>query len=348
MYQDGDHHGGRSAVTGVIAAGILIVAACSGWVLPCAAAEAIKIGTVKTASTAAVYIAIEKGYFAAAGLEPDLVNFDASEPIAVAAVSRDVDFGVTGLTGGLYSLAGQGALRIIAGQHREAPGFHSQAYLASNRAYEAGLKSPKDIAGHSFAITQMGSTTHYALGLLADKYGFDLKAMRLVPLTSISNMISATSGGQTDAMIATGTAALVPVRRGDAKLLGWVGDETPWQLGAVFTATATADGRRDTVERFLRAWRQATRDYHDAFTAADETRKDGPTAPEILAIIAKYTGQPAPQVAETVAYYDREGRLDEKDVLHQIAWYQAQHLLKGPIDAEALIDKRYAVALPEK
>lgn len=311
-------------------------------------AETVKIGIVKTASTAGVFIAIEKGYFAAEGLTAELYYFDASEPIAVAVVSGAIDFGVTGLTGGMYSLAGQGALRIIAGQHREAPGFHSQAYLASNRAYEAGLKAPKDIAGHSFAITQIGSTTHYALGLLAEKYGFDLKAMRLQPLATISNMISATSGGQVDAMIATGTAALVPVRRGDAKLLGWVGDETPWQLGAVFTATNTANAKRDTVERFIRAWRQATEAYHDAFTGKGEVRQDGPAAAEILGIIAKYTGQSAEQVNETISYYDREGTLDVKDVLHQIAWYKSQKLLKGPIDGDALIDKRYAIASPAR
>jgi NitT/TauT family transport system substrate-binding protein len=313
-----------------------------------ARAETVKLGIVKTASTAGVFIAIEKGYFAAEGLSAELYYFDASEPIAVAVVSGAIDFGVTGLTGGMYSLAGQGALRIIAGQHHEAPGFHSQAYLASNHAYEAGLKAPKDIAGHSFAITQIGSTTHYALGLLAEKYAFDLKAMRLQPLATISNMISATSGGQVDAMIATGTAALVPVRKGDAKLLGWVGDETPWQLGAVFTATATANNKRDTVERFIRAWRKSTEAYHDAFTGAGEVRQDGPTAPEILAIIAKYTGQPPEQVNETISYYDREGALDVKDVLHQIAWYKSQNLLKGPIDGDALIDKRYAIALPAR
>jgi len=325
-----------------------VLASASAFAIATAQAETVKLGIVKTASTAGVFIAIEKGYFVAEGLTADLVYFDASEPIAVAVVSGAIDFGVTGLTGGMYSLAGQGALRIIAGQHREAPGFHSQAYLASNHAYDAGLRAPKDIAGHSFAITQVGSTTHYALGLLAEKYGFDLKAMRLQPLTTISNMISATSGGQVDAMIATGTAALVPVRAGNAKLLGWVGDETPWQLGAVFTATKTADGQRDLVERFLRAWRKATETYHDAFTGAGETRQDGPTAPEIIAFIAKYTGQTPAQVEETISYYDREGALDVKDVLHQIAWYKSQNLLKGPVDGDVLIDKRYAIASPAR
>jgi hypothetical protein len=34
-------------------------------------------------------------------------------------------------------------------------------------------------------------------------------------------------------------------------------------------------------------------------------------------------------------------------VRHQIAWYRAQGLIKGEVNADALIDKRYAVALPK-
>ena len=52
-----------------------------------ARAETVKLGIVKTASTAGVFIAIEKGYFAAEGLTAELYYFDASEPIAVAVVS---------------------------------------------------------------------------------------------------------------------------------------------------------------------------------------------------------------------------------------------------------------------
>ena len=40
---------------------------------------------------------------------------------------------------------------------------------------------------------------------LASEGMLDLGAMRLQPLATISNMISATSGNQVDAMIATGT-----------------------------------------------------------------------------------------------------------------------------------------------
>src|SRR5271168_1281647 len=104
----------------------LIVAASVGFLLSplshASAAEAIKIGTLKLASYGAVYIAQEKGYFAAEGLAAELVFFESAEPIAVAIVSGAIDFGVSGTSGGLYSLAGQGALRIIAAGAHEAPG----------------------------------------------------------------------------------------------------------------------------------------------------------------------------------------------------------------------------------
>ena len=41
--------------------------------------------------------------------------------------------------------------------------------MVSNQAYEAGVRSPADFAGRSFAMTQVGSTFHYMIGLLAEK-----------------------------------------------------------------------------------------------------------------------------------------------------------------------------------
>lgn len=311
-----------------------------------ASAETIKLGTQKPVG-GPLYIADAKGYYAAEGLTPEYVFFEAGEPIAVAGASGAIDFGVAGLTGGFYSLAGQGALRIIAGQTHEVPTFHANTVAASNRAYEAGLKSVKDLAGHSAAITQMGSAFHYDLGLLADKYHFDLKSIRLMPLQTNPNAVAAVVGGSADVVVTIAPWVMPAIQRGDAKLLAFIGDETPWQLSMAFTATKTANERRDTVERFLRALRKATRDYHDAFTGADGKRQDQATAPEILGILAKYTGQKPELITVGLGYMDGDARLDVKDVLHQVAWYRAQGMLKNDFKAEDIMDKRYVVPLPE-
>ncbi len=311
-----------------------------------AAAESIKIGVTKLASNAQIAIARDKGYFAAEGLTPELVFFDAQQPIAVALASGDLDFGNAAETAALYSLAGQGTLRIIGGGVSEAPTFHYLALLVSNKAYEAGLKSAKDLPGHSFALTQVGTGLQYSLGIFAEKYGFDVKSVSLLPLQSNANIASALAGGRADSAIFSSTGALPLINKGDAKLLFWSGDETGRvQANLLLTSPKMADEHRDTVEKFLRAIRNGSRDYHDAFTGPDEKREDRATAPEILQIIASYLGQPAELVTQGLPYLDREARLDAKDVQHQIDWYRAQGLMKGDANADALIDQRYAKLL---
>jgi NitT/TauT family transport system substrate-binding protein len=312
-----------------------------------AAAEEIKIGVFRIAASAPLYVAVEKGYFAAEQLDPKLFYFETGAPIAAGVVSGDLDFGASALIAAFYNLAGRGELRLIAALSHEAPGFQGQGYLVSNHAWAQGLTALKDFPGHSAAVTAVGGPAHYALGRLADKYGFALTSMRLMVLQSLTNCVSALVSGQADTTIISMTASLPPLLdKGEAKFLAWVGDETPWQYGSVFTATKTANDKRDMVERFLRAYRKGARDYHDAFTGPDEKRRDGPTAPAILDIIAKYTGRPAGQVKLTITYNDPAGRLDVADVLHQIAWYKAQGMVKSEVDGEALIDKRYVVTLP--
>ncbi len=232
-------------------------------------------------------------------------------------------------------------MKIIAGAVAEAPGFHSASYLVSSHAYEAGLHAFKDFAGHSFGVSQIGSTPHYALGLLADKYGFDIHSVRVVALQSIPNIGSALAGGQIDATILTASPAIQPmIERGDIKRLGWVGDETPWQFNLTFTATKTADTRSDAITRFLRAYLHAAHDYHDAFTGADgQGRLWGQDQAELLAIMAKYLGQTVEEAKLGIGYNDAGERLDVKDVLHQVEWFKAQGMLKTDAIGADMIDE---------
>jgi NitT/TauT family transport system substrate-binding protein len=310
-----------------------------------ARAETVKIGVLKFSFSGPVFIALERGYFAAEGLTPRLVFFESGQPIAPALVAGELDFGASGLTGGFYSLAAQGALRIIGGLHREAPSFHTQAIVASSKAFERGLKSFKDLQDQSFGISQFGSPAHYSLVLLAVKYGLDLKSIRLLPLQSIPNVMAALGGGHADATILPVGAVLPGVQRGELKLLGWVGDETPFQIGAVYTRTKIANEKRSEIERFLRALQKGERDYHDAFADAEDRRRDGPDADAIARLIAGYTGETPERVKAGIAAIDAQGRLDVDDILRQIAWYKSQNIVKASVDGAQLVDRRYVVPL---
>jgi NitT/TauT family transport system substrate-binding protein len=313
---------------------------------PPLAAETVRSGYLKAAPAAPIFIAKEKGYYAAEGLDVELITFDAAEPVAVAVASGSLDISLAGMTAGFYSLAGQGAMKIIAGAIHEVPGFQSEAVVASNRAYDAGMRTLKDLDNRSIAVTQMGSALHYSLGLIAEKYHLDLKTIRVVPTQSNPNSVAAVAGGQVDGGLAPVTYFTPLLQRDGAKVLGFIGDETPWQLGVIITSTKLANDRPDTVRRWLRAFRKATRDYHDAFTAPDGKRADQASAPEILAIMAKYIGQSPEQLDKSIGYVDRDARLDVKDIEHQVAWFKSQGLLKDNVDADAIMDMRYVEPLP--
>ena len=304
-----------------------------------------RVGVLRLSSSAPVFIAQDKGYFREAGLDVELKFFDAAQPIAVAVTSGDIDFGVTAFTAGLYNLAGKGVLKVIGGMSREKAGYPLIGYFASNNAYAAGLKTPKDLAGKRIAVTQVGSSFHYSLGLLADKYGFKLSEVKIIPLQSLSNAAAALKGETVDAALLPVSTARKLMDEGGAKFLGWVGDETPWQLGAVFAAPKTL-ANKVLVTKLLGALAKADREYHDVILAA---MKEG-VAPineqtrPLLEIIAKYTNLPVEQVVGNCAYIDPDGKLDVKNVDNQIKWLQEQGFADKGFDANAIIAKEFVKA----
>ncbi len=73
----------------------------------------MRLGLLHTLSPAPFYIAQERGYFRDEGIDLTFRFFESAQPIAAAAVSGDIDVGVTALTGGFFNLAEKGTLKVI-------------------------------------------------------------------------------------------------------------------------------------------------------------------------------------------------------------------------------------------
>lgn len=332
----------RLALAGLMVLTAVVTASSEG---RCQEPLKARVGVLRLSSSAPVFIAQDKGYFKEAGLDIELKFFDAAQPIAVATTSGDVDFGITAFTAGLYNLSGKGTLKVIGGMSREKAGYPLIGYFAANNAYAAGLKTPKDLAGKRIAVTQTGSSFHYSLGLLADKYGFKLADIKVLPMQSLSNAAAALKGETVDAALLPVSTARKLIDDGGAKLLGWVGDATPWQLGAVFASPKTL-GNKPLVTKLLAALARADREYHDVILASIKDGKadiNDKTKP-LLEIIAKYTNLPVEQVVGNCAYIDPEGKLDVKNVANQIEWLQEQGFVDKGFGVDAIIAKEFVKA----
>ena len=316
---------------------------------PAFATDHVKVGTTRLVGYVSVPVGIAEGYFQAEGIDVEQVFFDSAQPIAVAAASGDVDFGIAGPSAGFYNLAAQGQVKLIGASGGDSKGFHALEFLASNKAWDAGLKTPHDLPGHSVAITQLGTALHNVIGILAERDGFPMSAIEVKPLQSNNVVISALIGGTVDASVAPNGPILNLVDKGQIKFLGWTSDYAPLKAGVMLLAAKRdLDERGDVVKRFLIAYRKASRDIHDAFAGPGEVRQDGPKAPEIIKIIADFTGQPPSQVEAGAPYVQADARIDLAGYAQQIAWLRSQGLLKGDINIDDLIDKRYALTTADK
>ena len=319
-----------------------------------ARAEALRIGLLRTLSPAPLYLAMERGYFRDEGLDAQFRFFESAQPIAAAAVSGDIDVGITALTGGFFSLAGRGTLTVIGGALHEQEGYEGTALLVSRQAYDAGLRTPAGLKGHSVGITQYGSSFHYIAGQIAAHEGFDIKTLTLRPLQSIGNMVAAVRTNQVDATMAIASQARPLDASGEAHIIGWVGDIVPYQITAVFAPTPMVAAHADTLARFARAYQRGVADYRAAFLRLDAAGK--PIVDDVtraaIAPIQKYVFTTDPEAAakiiEGAGYYDEGGRIDVADILRQQDWFIAQGLVKAGADPATLIDTRFIGALPAR
>jgi len=304
------------------------------------AADKVAVSALTFVSSSPLFIAQDRGHFAKEGLEVEIKYFTAAQPVAVAVTSGDTDFGTTGLTAGFFNLAAKGTLKIVCAQSREEKGWEFNAYVASNQAYGAGLTGLDKLPGRSFGISTVGSSHHYMLGKLAEKRNFPIEQVKLAPLQSVPNMIAAVKSGQVDATLLPAQYANALQDKGEAKVIGWVHDETPWQLGAVFTSPKMIAERRPVVEKFVRAWIAAAAEYDAAFQRRDAQGKRvfGPGADELIAIIQKYTKVDPAVIKVSLPYIDPKGRLLVGDVYDQVRWYQAQNMVDKAADPKSVVD----------
>lgn len=296
------------------------------------AKTAVSLGMLRLTSSAPLFIALDKGYFAEENLEIDQQWFDAAHPIAVATASSKVDVGATGITASLFNMAASGQqLAIVADKGREQKGFSSSALLVTSDNYNNGITKLEDIKGKRIGITQKGSTFHYMLGRMLETKGLTLEDVEIVPLGKLSAVMATLESKQIDGAILNEPNITKVQTAGYGKLVTQVGDVIPYQTSALFFSPKFLKNE-DAAVRFLRAYKKACNYYYDA--AIDN--KDPKKLDEVVGIIAKYVKAPEADIKLGLPYIDRDGKLLDSDIQTQIDWYTSHGMIEGKLDPQAV------------
>lgn len=290
----------------------------------------VSLGMLRLTSSAPLFIAMDKGFFAEEGIEIEPQWFDAAHPIAVSTASSKVDVGATGITASLYNMAANGQkLGIIADKGREQKGYSSSALLVTTDNYNAGVKSLKDLKGKRIGITQKGSTFHYMLGRMLETQGMSLNDVEIVPLNKLSAVMAALESKQIDGCILNEPNITKVQKAGYGKLVVQVGDVIPYQTSAIFYSPEFMN-KKDAAVRFMRAYNKACNYYYEAAVE----KKDPKKLDEVVNIVAKYVKAPAEDIKAGLPYIDKDGKLLVSDIETQIKWYTANNMISGKLEAK--------------
>ncbi len=306
--------------------------------------SAINVGALRFTSHAASFVAFERGYFKEEGLDVTFKFFQAAQPMAVAVASKDVDYAVTAISGGLISLAEKGAAKVIGGALMEEEGIDGQKIIVSDAAFKAGLTSPAQLDGKSWGITQAGSSFHYMGAKIAGKEGASLSYK---PLQKTGAVIGAIKSGQIDSWSIVPHIAKPLSKGGAVHIIGDVADYIPdYQVTVVFTSADNAANERKKSEAFLRAFSRGADDFNAALvdkTAGEEA------AEEMVKLVHKYvyTDRPyekaAPSIRNGAMRISKNAALNIDSVQDQLSWFQSEDLVKDSITIETLVDSSYSV-----
>jgi NitT/TauT family transport system substrate-binding protein len=297
----------------------------------------IRAAYLKSLSFSPLFLAKEKGYLAAEGLDVDLqIVQSASEVVAFMARGQmDAAFGNIGVP--LFNAAArQMEVKIVGGvsYYPQDPAALSPCPILIRKDLAGTVKSVADLKGRKIAFNTRGGVIEYLAVESLKRHGLTLKDVQVVEMP-FPDMAAALANGAVDAALIPEPGATAVKERG----LGTVLDvnPAPGTLATVvsFGANLLSPNGTKTGEAFLRGLRRA---------AADLQRPEDVLSPEHVAVWAKATEIPASLIAKTAPYvFDKDLALDLKDLAKQENYALTTGQISAAPPVETLVDKRLAV-----
>jgi NitT/TauT family transport system substrate-binding protein len=280
--------------------------------------ETVKLGDLAAISNAAIYIAIEKGFFKEQGVNTEISNFDSAAKMVPALVAGELEVSVGSASAGLFNaVAQQAPFRIVAdkGQTREGYGFSLLA-VRKDLVDSGQVKTFKDLKGKKIAILAKGNIQHYLVGKMAEEVGLTINDVDLSFLGA-PNQVTAFETKAIDAAYAVEPWVARFAERGVAvrfRTPDQVKGLGPVQVGVIIYSGKFINERRPVAQRWMNAYIKAAELFHTKGT------KD----PEIAAILEKYTKVPGKVIQAAIPpYQDPNGKVLRENLADQAQWFSS-------------------------
>lgn len=322
----------------LLLAGLLLI---SSAIAPAARAQEdniIRLGYIPVVIYAPIYVGIERGYFAAEGVEVELIPVPAGGGESIVQLAAgNFDAAATGAGASLLNAAHQGlGFRIVAPLHTERPPLSTPLVIAANRADE--IRSVADLRGGRIAINTTGSAIEYWVYAALSRAGLSMDDVTIVAMP-FPQMPSALENGAIDAAVMTDP---LPTLAREQGVIAYLADDyiDGITVTYVFFGLPLIEERPALAEGFMRGYLRAARDLQG----------DGWLDRATAEIIERYTQVPADVVLRmNRPYFDPDGVIPLADLEEVQRYFLSRGVLEytEALDMRSFVDSRFVEAAVE-
>ena len=167
----------RFAAISTVGAGLLLG---SRPVFAQSALPTVRMGTMQNDALGEPFYGADAGTFQANGINPDVTYFGSGANIVAAALAGNLDVGIANPLSIAVAIARYIPLQALA------PGnLISKTHATQNLvvARDSLVKNPKDLAGATIGVSEIGSLNYYSILSWLDSYGVAPKSVKFAELT---------------------------------------------------------------------------------------------------------------------------------------------------------------------
>ncbi len=293
------------------------------WIGVASAADKITVGlTSLSPSAMPIYVAKEKGFFEAEGLEVQIPVFRSGTENTQAVVAGEVQIAFGSITE-VFNLK----KAKLDGRY-----FWGISNFMPFRLYaHPSIKSAQDLKGKKLAISNFGAQSDYLTQFTLRHFGVEpIKEAAILPIGSTPARYAALKSGRVDATIMWFPQTLIAEKDG-FKMLVDLNDLIPdWGYLGYYARSDYLKNHRETVIRYLRAHTRGVR----------EVRANPQAGIEMLKKYLKYDQDTAEAgYKEFVKSFAEDGRLPIKGFEFLLGEEEKAGKLKEKVSVADLIDE---------
>ena len=204
-----------------------------------------KVGISEAVNTVlAIWMAEEAGFYAAAGLKPEIINMNGGSRGAAALAANRLDAMHVGLSSVIRMNRTGGDLRVVA----------SLANVIRFTFFSGpGVRTAADLKGGIVGISSFGSETDSTVTLALARLGLTRNDVTLKEYGGGGRRIAALHSGEIKATAVNEPMASLAREQGLHVLFDLVPERIPWLFTAIVVRQSAIAEQRDVLTRFIKA-----------------------------------------------------------------------------------------------